>query len=98
MGGVKFTHAVHQKAAPNCQTCHHASKPERPMKAGTEQQKCSDCHTKTPTAPMKTGARAAFHDPMAKKGICSDCHQQQLAKGNTKVPQKCADCHKKENV
>jgi cytochrome c5 len=99
MGGVKFTHAAHQKLVDNkCETCHHASKPERPTKPGAEQQKCSDCHTKTPTAPMKTGVRAAFHDPMAKKGICADCHTQQLAKGNTKVPQKCADCHKKENV
>jgi hypothetical protein len=32
---------------------------------------------------------------MAKKGICIDCHQQAIAKGNTKPPAKCADCHKK---
>jgi hypothetical protein len=97
-GGVKFDHAAHQKAADNkCETCHHASKPEKAMTA--KQQNCQDCHTKTPAAPMKTGARAAFHDPMAKKGLCIDCHVEQ-AKAGKKVPapSKCADCHKKENV
>ncbi len=99
MGGVKFTHAVHQKLTNNkCDTCHHASKPEKPMKAGMQQEKCIDCHTKTPTPPMKTGIRAAFHDPMAKTGVCADCHKKEAAAGNTKVPAKCADCHKKENV
>lgn len=95
-GGVKFDHAAHQKAAnEKCETCHHASKPEKAMTA--KQEKCQNCHTKTPTAPMKTGARAAFHDPMSKKGICVDCHVEQ-AKAGKKVPAKCADCHKKENV
>lgn len=95
-GGVKFDHAAHQKAANNkCETCHHASKPEKAATAA--QQNCQDCHTKKPTAPMKTGARAAFHDPMAKKGICVDCHVEQAKAGKT-VPAKCADCHKKENV
>jgi hypothetical protein len=32
---------------------------------------------------------------MAKAGTCVDCHVKQLAAGNTKVPQKCTDCHKK---
>ena len=95
-GGVKFDHAAHQKAAANkCETCHHASKPEKAAKA--KEEKCQDCHTKTATAPMKTGARAAFHDPMAKKGICVDCHAEQ-AKAGKKTPAKCADCHKKENA
>lgn len=94
MGGVKFDHAAHVKAAggdAKCDTCHHASKPEKPAKAKNE--KCQDCHTKVPTAPMKTKAQAAFHDAMAKKGTCIDCHV--AAK---KGPAKCADCHKKENV
>jgi Class III cytochrome C family len=97
MGGVKFTHKVHQSAAGNkCDACHHTSKPEKALKS--PQQKCTDCHTKTATPPMKTKTQAAFHDPMAKKGICVDCHQEQKAKGNAKVPGKCQDCHKKENV
>ena len=45
---------------------------------------------------MKTTAKLAFHDAMAKKGICIDCH---VGGGGKKVPAaKCADCHKKENV
>ena len=98
MGGVKFDHAAHQKAAANkCDTCHHASKPEKPMKAA--QENCQDCHTKAATAQVKTTAKLAFHDAMAKKGICIDCHVKEAAAGK-KVPAagKCNDCHKKENV
>lgn len=96
MGGVKLQHKVHARDNKvKCETCHHPSKPEMPLKA--EQQKCTDCHTKTAKAPMKTNTRAAFHDPMAKKGVCVDCHAAELKKGNNKVPAKCTDCHKKEN-
>jgi len=56
-----------------------------------ENQKCTDCHTKTAAAPMKTKLQAAFHDPMAKKGTCVDCHQKAIAAGK-KAPAKCADC------
>lgn len=94
LGAVKFAHKLHTKdRGAKCEFCHHASKPEKPMKA--EHQKCTDCHTKVATPPMKTKTQAAFHDPMAKKGTCIDCHAQAKAKGNTKVPAKCADCHKK---
>jgi len=94
MGGVKFDHAAHAKAAggdAKCDTCHHASKPEKASAA--PHQKCQDCHTKVPTPPMKTKAQAAFHDAMAKKGTCIDCHVTQK-----KGPAKCAECHKKENT
>jgi hypothetical protein len=99
MGGVKFDHPAHVKAAggdAKCDTCHHASKPE---KAGDTKAKCQTCHTKTATAPMKTKAQAAFHAPMADKGLCVDCHVKEAAAGK-KVPavKKCADCHKKENA
>ena len=95
MGGVKFDHAAHQKlVGDKCDTCHHASKPEKAMKA--KQEKCQDCHTKEATAPMKTTAKLASHDAMAKKGTCIDCHVKATGK---KVPtSKCTDCHKKENV
>jgi cytochrome c5 len=99
MGGVKFNHTEHVKAADNkCETCHHASKAEKPMKG--KEENCQDCHTKTATAPMKTTAKLAFHDAMAKKGICIDCHVQKAAAGvkGTPAPGKCSDCHKKENV
>lgn len=96
MGGVKFDHAAHQKAAANkCETCHHASKAEKPMKG--KQEKCQDCHSKAATAPMKTTAKLAFHDNMAKSGICIDCHVKQNAAGK-KAPTKCTECHVKSNV
>ena len=94
LGAVTLSHAAHTKQyGAKCDNCHHASKPEKPMKG--PQEKCSDCHTKTAAAPMKTKLQAAFHDPLAKKGTCIGCHQQAIAKGNTKAPSKCADCHKK---
>ncbi len=96
MGGVKFMHTMHSKdRGIKCDVCHHASKPEKPSKTAT--QACSDCHTKTATAPMKTTYKLAFHDAMAKKGTCIDCHVAENAKGK-KAPTKCTECHKKENV
>lgn len=96
MGAVKFDHAKHAKDyGAKCTDCHHASKPEKAMKA--EQQKCTDCHTKVAEAPMKTKLQAAFHDAMAKKGTCVDCHVKATAAGKKTAPAKCADCHKKEN-
>jgi Na+-translocating ferredoxin:NAD+ oxidoreductase RnfC subunit len=96
MGGVKFMHAEHAKTRGiKCDTCHHPSKPEKPSKVATEA--CSDCHTKTATAPMKTNFKGAFHDAMAKKGTCIDCHTAENAKGK-KAPTKCMECHQKANV
>ncbi len=96
MGAVKFEHKLHvARAANKCETCHHASKPEKPLKA--PQEACMDCHTKPPQPGMKTGLPAAFHNPMAQAGTCIDCHKQQLAAGK-KPPLKCTDCHKKENA
>ena len=99
MGGVKLNHAKHadpKAYGAKCTDCHHASKPEKAMK--TEAEKCSGCHTKVAEAPMKTKYQAAFHDPMAKKGTCVDCHVKAVAAGKKTAPAKCADCHKKENV
>jgi Class III cytochrome C family len=96
MGGVKFPHAVHSKMPGTpCTTCHHASKPEKPMKAAEEA--CQDCHTKVATPPMKTTIQMAFHKPMAKGGLCIDCHVKENAAGK-KAPTMCPQCHKKENV
>ena len=96
MGGVKFDHGAHAKhAADKCETCHHASKAEKPAKSA--QENCQNCHTKTATAPMKTSAKLAFHDSMAKTGTCINCHAKEMAAGK-KAPVKCAECHKKENV
>ena len=95
MGGVKFAHKAHAAERKiKCETCHHPSKPEKAAKSPN--QKCSDCHTKTVAAPMKTNTRGAFHDAMAKKGSCIDCHVAENGKGK-KAPVKCVDCHKKEN-
>ncbi|HSC29913.1 MAG TPA: cytochrome c3 family protein [Vicinamibacterales bacterium] len=96
IGGVKFEHKLHVKdRQAKCQTCHHPSKPEKALKS--EYQKCTDCHTKTVAAPMKTNTRGAFHDAVAKKGTCVDCHVAEAAKGK-KPPAKCPDCHKKEHA
>ncbi len=97
LGGVKFEHKLHQgRAANKCETCHHASKPEKPSKA--PQQACMECHTKAAQAPMKTGLPAAFHNPAAQAGTCIDCHKAENAKGKKAPVGKCMDCHKKENV
>ena len=96
LGGVKFEHKLHaQDRKVACATCHHASKPAKPMASAN--QKCTDCHTKPAVAPMKTATRDAFHDAMAKKGTCVDCHVAEVAKGK-KAPVKCNECHKKENA
>src|ERR1700680_1891500 len=36
MGAVKFDHTSHLKVAGKCEICHHASKPEKPLKAPQE--------------------------------------------------------------
>lgn len=92
-GDVKFSHTAHAKErAIKCETCHHPSKPEKPLKAA--QERCSDCHTRTVTPPMKTKLQAAFHNPTATAGTCIDCHKAENAKGK-KAPTKCQECHKK---
>lgn len=92
-GTVTFNHKAHavdRKIA--CTTCHHASKPEKPLKA--PQEACGDCHTKVATPPVTTKLQAAFHNPMAKAGLCIDCHVKENAAGK-KAPTKCMECHKK---
>jgi len=96
LGVVKFEHKLHQERAANkCETCHHASRPEKPAKA--TQQSCFDCHTKPPQPGMKTGRQGAFHSPTAQTGTCIDCHKMQNAQGK-KAPMKCMECHKKQNA
>lgn len=94
MGGVKFDHKAHEGMG-KCDTCHHASKPEKAL--ASAHQKCQDCHTSTAAAPMKTKAQAAFHNPTATAGICIDCHKAENAKGK-KAPTKCTECHQKANA
>ncbi len=96
MGGVKFFHVAHAKDRDiTCQTCHHPSRTEKPAQAA--QQACSDCHTKTPTPPMKTKLQAAFHNPTATAGTCIDCHKARNTAGKN-APTKCQECHRKENA
>lgn len=95
MGGVKFDHKAHEGRGTKCETCHHAAKPEKAAKSAHE--KCQDCHTTSATAPMKTKAQAAFHNPTATAGICIDCHKAENAKGK-KAPVKCTECHQKANA
>jgi Class III cytochrome C family len=94
MGAVKFSHAAHTRVAGKCEICHHASKPEKPLKAA--QEACTDCHTKPPTSPVRVSLQAAFHNPRATAGLCITCHKTENAEGKA-APVKCADCHKKEN-
>ena len=96
LGVVRFEHKLHQeRTAKKCETCHHASRPEKPAKAA--QQSCFDCHTKPPQSGMKTARQGAFHNPTAQSGTCIDCHKMQNAQGK-KSPTKCMECHKKENA
>lgn len=95
MGGVKFDHKAHEGRGAKCETCHHASKPEKALKSA--HQNCQECHTTTAAAPMKTKAQAAFHNPAATAGVCTDCHKAENAKGK-KAPMKCMECHQKTNV
>jgi hypothetical protein len=95
MGAVKFDHTAHLKVAGKCEICHHASKPEKPLKAS--QQACSDCHTSPATPPVTTKLQAAFHNPTATAGLCIGCHKTQNNQGKA-APVKCADCHKKTNT
>jgi hypothetical protein len=97
LGGVKFEHKLHtERAAEKCETCHHPSKPEKALT--NPQQACTECHTKTVAAPMKTNTVGAFHkNATAQAGTCIDCHKAENAKGK-KAPVKCMDCHKKENT
>ena len=92
LGGVMFLHGSHKEKA-ECTACHHESRPEMP--ATSEHQACSTCHTKTPTAPMTTSIRDAFHDARAQAGTCMDCHRTESEAG-TVVPLKCAECHKRD--
>jgi hypothetical protein len=94
MGGVKFDHTSHVKVAAKCEMCHHASKPEKPLKS--PQESCTDCHTRPPTPPVTTGTQAAFHNPTATAGLCIDCHKKQNEAGKA-APTKCAECHQKVN-
>jgi Class III cytochrome C family len=94
MGAVKFDHTTHVKVAGKCDVCHHASKPEKPLKS--PQEACTDCHTKPPTPPVTTSLQAAFHNPAATAGLCIDCHKKQNAAGKA-TPVKCAECHQKAN-
>jgi hypothetical protein len=93
MAAVKFPHAAHTHVAGKCEICHHASKPEKPLKS--PQQACTDCHTKPPTPPVSTSLQAAFHNSSATTGLCITCHKTENAEGKA-APVKCADCHKKE--
>jgi hypothetical protein len=94
MGAVKFDHTSHLKVAPKCETCHHASKPEKPLKS--PQEACTDCHTHPATPPVKTNLQGAFHNPTATAGLCIDCHKKQNGAGKA-APTKCAECHQKAN-
>lgn len=96
IGVVTFEHKVHAheyKVA--CETCHHPERPGAPMK--TEHQACSTCHTTKAAPPMKTSNRDAFHDALARKGTCIDCHVERNAKAAMKevAPVRCASCHVK---
>ena len=91
-----FPHSVHTQVAGKCEVCHHASKPEKPLKA--PQEASNDCHTKPPPGPpVNNSPQAAFHNPSATSGLCISCHKTENTEGKT-APVKCADCQEKERV
>jgi hypothetical protein len=89
-GTVTFDHSKHPSI--KCDTCHHASKPAKPLKS--PQEACTDCHTKTGSPEVPTKLQACFHNPTAKSGLCIDCHLKEAAAGKP-APTKCGECHKK---
>ena len=94
LGVVTFEHKRHaHDRNMKCETCHHGTRPGVAMK--TAHQACSTCHTTKPAAPMKTSNRDAFHDALARKGTCIDCHLELNAKAAKKevAPVRCATCH-----
>ena len=94
MGAVKFTHKTHTPVAGKCEICHHASKPQKPLKS--PQEACIDCHTTPATPPVTRNLQGAFHTPTASSGLCIDCHKKQNAAGKA-APVKCIECHQKAN-
>ncbi len=95
LGAVKFDHTAHLKVAGKCDVCHHASKPQKPLKS--PQEACTDCHTNPATPPVTTKLQAVFHISTATSGLCIDCHKTENSEGMA-APVKCADCHKKTNT
>lgn len=93
IGKVRFDHPSHLKVAAKCEVCHHASKPEKPLK--TSQQACTDCHTRPATPPVTTNRQAAFHNPTATAGLCITCHKTENQQGKS-APVRCPECHKPE--
>lgn len=92
LGAVTFDHDRHaSRPGVTCATCHHASKPVKPLTR--ERQACRECHTSPAKPPVKTSLQAAFHDPKAASGTCIDCHARSAAQG---APLKCMDCHKRK--
>jgi len=91
LGAVTFDHENHAgKLGIACTTCHHPSRPQKPLTSET--QACRDCHRSPAAPPMKTSLQAAFHDPKGATGTCIACHKQ---KGGS-APVRCLDCHKKK--
>ena len=95
LGAVKFDHTPHLKVAGKCSVCHHASKPQKPLKS--PQEACTDCHTYPATPPVTTRLQAAFHNSTATSGLCIGCHKTEDANGKA-APVKCADCHQQSNT
>jgi len=91
MGGVKFNHPAHVKVTEDkCETCHHASKPEKPYSART---KTAGIATPVPWRHDENYLRAAFHDGPAKREPAWMPYQR--SGGKKPVPLKCADCTKR---
>ena len=90
LGDVTFSHAAHATMT-ECVACHHESRPEMPLES--EYQPCSACHTKSPTPPMTTSIRDAYHDARAQSGICVDCHTEETTSSEATVPVRCTECH-----
>ena len=94
VGTVTFSHAEHQTMT-DCVACHHESRPEKP--ATDQFQPCDDCHTKSPSPPMTTSLRDAFHDVRAQAGVCIDCHKNEEQPDAAQAPVRCNACHVKRN-
>jgi nitrate/TMAO reductase-like tetraheme cytochrome c subunit len=91
MAPVSFDHAAHMSLERGCIACHHESKNQKP--SVNEFEKCGECHTQPATAPVTTNWTNAFHNVSATKGLCIDCHKDELKAGK-QAPVQCKQCHR----
>ena len=79
--GTMFDHTAHEKAAADCQACHHKD-------AAGQEQGCTTCHSKDGKDGATPGKKM-FH------AWCTKCHKEKKAANAPVYPKDCKVCHAK---